>query len=125
VGELEDKLNSILSSPEDMQKIMGLARSLSGSLGGDSGGTPPESLPAQGDAPPLGDLDPKMLGMLTRLMGQFSASSKSDKTAILNALTPYLKDDRKKAIGRAAEIAKIAKVAKLAFSEFSGGDFNL
>lgn len=31
MGEFEEKLNSILSSPEDMEKIMNLARSLSSS----------------------------------------------------------------------------------------------
>ena len=33
MGEFEEKLNSILSSPKDMEKILGLARELSGSMG--------------------------------------------------------------------------------------------
>ena len=37
MGEFEEKLNSILSSPEDMEKIMNLARSLSSSAGNQDG----------------------------------------------------------------------------------------
>ena len=63
MGEFEDKLNSILSSPKDMEKILGLARELSGSLGGDghkdtaAANTSPKQQPS--------GFDPKLLALFT------------------------------------------------------------
>ena len=124
MGELEDKLNSILSSPEEMEKIMGIARSLSGA----AGDTAPPVSTGHDHAPDLtsaasalGDIDPKMFKLMSRVMGEYS-SSKNDKTALLTALKPYLKKERHEQIDKAAQIAKLARIAKAAFSEFSGGD---
>lgn len=122
MGELEDKINSILSSPEEMQKIMGLARSISGSVGESTKGDSPN---AEKVASPLGDIDPKMFKVMTKILGEYSSSPKSEKGALLSAMKPYLKDDRRKAVERGIEIARLAKMARLALSEFSGGDFNL
>lgn len=123
MGELEEKLNSILSSPKDMEKIMGLAKELSGSLGigaGKEEKEPERESPLSGM---MGGLDPKMLGMMSRLMGEYS-SEKNDKMALVNSLKPYLKEGRRGDLDRAVKIAKIAHIAKIAFSEF-GGDFDL
>lgn len=127
MSELEDKLNKILSSPEDMEKIMGMARSLSGSLGGKA--------PAEGQgeaaktsAPDLSSItsalqgvDPKIFRLMNRLLSEYT-SGKNDKSALLTAIKPYLKEDRHDKIDKAAEIAKIAHLAKVAISEFSGGN---
>jgi hypothetical protein len=141
MSELEDKLNNILSNPAEMEKIMSIARSLSGSLGsqpaaGGAGNTAgqssngPAGEPAAAASAPLDlssltsvlkDVDPKIFRLVTRLAGEY-ASGKNDKTALLNAMKPYLKEDRRDKIDRAAEIAKLAKLARVAFSEFSGGD---
>ncbi len=125
MSEFENKLNKILSSPADMEKIMGIAKSLSGSLGSQSsaGGV------AEGAAAPdlsaitssLKDIDPKIIRLVTRLADEYT-SGKNDKTALLNAIKPYLKEDRRAKVDKAAEYAKIAKLAKLALAEFTGGD---
>jgi hypothetical protein len=126
MSELEDKLNQILSSPAEMEKIMGLARSFSGSLGGTSPGegagaaagpTPDLS----GIASTLKDIDPKIFRLVTRLATEYT-SGKDDKAVLLNAIKPYLKEDRREKIDRAADIAKLARLAKVAFREFSGGE---
>lgn len=123
MSEFEDKLNSILSSPQEMEKIMGLARSLSGSMGKPSEDTERQYEQENDHTDsPFGNIDPNMLKMMSRLMGEYSASSGNDKSALLNSLKPYLKDKRKKDIDKAIEIAKLAKIAKIAFSEFSGGE---
>jgi len=126
MSELEDKLNKIMSSPADMEKIMGIARSLSGSLGaqpaaeGSAAGA--QSAPDLGNiASSLKDIDPKIFRLVTRLIGEYS-SGKNDKTELLNVIKPYLKEDRREKIDRAAEIAKLAKLARVAFREFSGGE---
>jgi hypothetical protein len=126
MSELEDKLNKILSSPAEMEKIMGLARSLSGSMGGaapsDQHTQPAEAAPDLSSiSSALGNLDPKLMRIAGRLVSEYS-SNKNDKTELLNAIKPYLKEDRRAKIDRATEIAKLARLAKIAFSEFSGGD---
>ena len=127
MSEFEDKLNKILSSPEDLEKIMSIARSFSGSSGKPAEGgadasqaaQPPPDLGAISSA--LGNLDPKLFRLITRITSEY-ASEKNDKAALLNAIKPYLREDRHEKIDRAAEIAKLARLAKVAFSEFSGGD---
>jgi hypothetical protein len=136
VSELDDKLNKILSSPEDMEKIAGLARTLSGSFGGGTsdgasaasdGGSGGESArSAQADAGGdglsglLGGLDPKMLKLIGRLTGEYS--SDSGTADLLRALRPYLKDEKREQLDRAAEVARMARLAKIALSEFGGGN---
>lgn len=124
MSELEDKLNSILSSPEEMEKLLGVARSLSGSLGASKAASD-EVQPGMQDfasaASALGDMDPKMFKMMTHLLSEYS-SHKSDKTPLLQAMKPYLKEERYSTIDRAAEIAKLAHIAKIAFGEFGLGE---
>ena len=126
MSELEDKLNKILSSPAEMEKIMGLAKSLSGSLGaqpsGESAAASAGPIPdLSGIGSTLKDLDPKIFRLVTRLVGEYTAG-KNDKAALLGAIKPYLKEDRREKIDKAADIAKLARLAKIAFSEFSGGE---
>ncbi len=123
MSEFEDKLNSILSSPEEMQKIMGIARSISDSIGsGEQKADAPESN-SSSILSSLGDLDPKMLKLMSHLMGEYK-SPNNDKTALLKAMKPYLKPERHKALDKAADIVKMAHLAKIALSELGGGDKN-
>ena len=113
MSEWEEKLNDILSSPGEMEKLMDMARSLSGSLGlGESVEKPePASL--------FGDLDPQLLSAVSRIMGEYR-SSKTEKNAVLGALKPYLRENRRQALEKATQIAKIAHLAKLAMTELGG-----
>ena len=122
MSELEDKLNQILSSPEDMEKIMSMARSLS-----DSGGTGEQNEAKSGSLPDLGslssllgNLDPKLIQLFGKVMGEYSSPG-NDKSALISAIKPYLKEDRRDKIDKAAEIAKMARLARAALSGFSGG----
>ncbi len=126
MGELEDKLNSILSSPEEMEKIMNIARSISGGAS-DSETDSKENLSSNGGAAsfPLGDIDPQMLKMMSRVMEQYGSGGDDGKALILNTLKPYLKEERRQKVDEALKIARMAKLAKIAFSEFSGGDSHL
>ena len=126
MSDLQEALNGILSSPQDMERLMGLAKELSGSLGLDLGGGGEEERPQKREtsAPvELGGLDPKMLNMMGRIMGEFS-SGRDEKMALLNSLKPYLKDRRRGELERAVKIARLARIARSAFSEF-GGDLNI
>ena len=106
MGEFEEKLNSILSSPRDMEKIMDIARGLSGSDG--------PKLPFDG-------IDPKMIGVMTLLMKEYN-TTKSDKTALLSAMKPYVKAENRDALDKAGNVLKMTRLAKIAFSEFGGSD---
>jgi hypothetical protein len=126
MSEFEDKLDKILSSPADMEKIMGIAKSLSGSLGSQasSEGSAEGARAApdlSGIASSLKDIDPKIFRLVTRLVGEYS-SGKNDKAALLNAIKPYLREERRVKVDKAADIAKIAKLAKVALAEFTGGE---
>jgi len=114
MSDFEDKLNSILSSPKDMEKIMALARSLSGGEGEPDASSPAE----EGPSGP----DPRMMAMLTKVMSGYSAAGDDRKTALLRAMQPYLRQERQESLRRAVEIARMAKMAKIALSELTGGD---
>jgi len=111
MGELEDKINSILSSPEEMERIMQLAQSFMPS-------GEPES--ARVETPPAGGLDPEMMSVLTKIMGQMNSAS--DKSELVPAMTPFIGEERGKRLARAAQTARLIKAARLMFSGRGGDD---
>ena len=117
MGEFEDKLNSILSSPEDMKKILSLARSLSAD---DSDDTPSRAGENEGSSDDS-QIDPKLIKAFGRIMSRYSSSG-NDKAALLNGIKPYLSEKRQSSLDRAFEILKISKIARIALSEFGGDD---
>ena len=105
MSEFEEKLNSILSDPESMGKIMDLARGLTGSK--------------EEPKLPFGDIDPKMIGIMTRLMKEYN-TTESDKTALLSAMKPYVKSENREALDKAGSVLKMTRLAKIALTEFGG-----
>jgi hypothetical protein len=116
VSDFDDKLNSILSSPKDMEKIMDLARQLSGE-------TSHEEPKQSKNQNTLGDFDPKLIGLVQRVMSEYTAGE-NDKKKLIDSLKPYVKEERRDDLDRAVKLAKLYRAAKVAFSEF-GGDFHL
>lgn len=117
MGELEDRISSVLSDPGQMEQIMAMAKSLMG---------PQDAPQAKTEAAPskvsslMENLDPAMLG---RLMGSFSGGGQSDrKHALLEAMKPYLSQRRREKLDRAMELARMIHMAELAFGVFGGGD---
>lgn len=102
---LEDKLNAILSDPEAMGKISDMAKSLFG--GGDDAGT------QRGP-----DIDEETLLQRARQLLRGNAM-RSDETALLSALRPFLSEERRQRLDRAIKIARLASLARLA-GEFTG-----
>ena len=124
MSEFEDKLNSILSSPETMEQIMALASSLSG--GG--GETPPPPPPETGgSAGPglggMGDLfsaiDPAMLMKLMPLVQEYQAGS-SEKQALLNAMKPFLRPESQAKVEKAIQITRLSRVIRSSMKLFGG-----
>ncbi len=111
MGELEDRLNSILSDPEQMRRISSLAQSLMG--GGDS--EPPTAAAAQA-SPASGGLS----GVLASLSPPRQQSG--DKAALLEALKPWLSEKRQRKLARAMRIAQMARLARFAMGDMGNGE---
>jgi len=112
MGEFEEKLNGILNNPQEMEKIMALARNF---MGGGSGPPPP---PPPGGAPSgiaggldlnglLGGIDPGLMQKLVRGLAGGMGSA-----ALLQSITPHLKDERQGQLKRAITIAQMVRVAR-------------
>jgi len=120
MGDFENRLNELLSSPGTMEQIMRLARSLSGGEqeSGTQGSGPVNAAPNPGPADVSGGIDPKLMGLISSVLKEYG--SPSDKAAVINALKPYLKSDRREKVDKALQIAKLAKVAKTMLPELGG-----
>ncbi len=119
MSEFEDRLNSILNDPEQMDKIANMAKSL---LGGDAGGA--ASGPQAAPATPFDGIDPAMLQGIGKIMSSMNDPQNDQKTALLEAMKPYLDEKRRSKMDRAMKLAKMARLAGLAFGEF-GGNFHV
>ncbi len=99
VSEMDEKLNTLLSDPGSMARIMQLAQQLSGTMGGAEKSAPePPPPPPAGPADQtgggtagfggLGGLDPALLGKLLPLAQEYGRSN-SASMQLLNALRPF------------------------------------
>ena len=98
MSELEDKLNSLLSDPAGMAQVVQLAQQLSGSMGSQQPqpppSPPPESPPnAGGVGSLLGGLDMQTIARFLPMLQALTADQ-SHSTQLLNALKPYLKEQK-------------------------------
>ena len=119
----EEQLNAILSNPDAMAQIAGLAQSLD--LGGGNGGqaaSPPPPAPAQSAAPAasggpaglgdlLGNADPGLIARLLPLVGELTGGN-DQRMALLYALKPFLKPERRDKVDQAARAARLLHVGK-------------
>ena len=142
MAEFEEKLNAILSNPQAMAQIAGLAQSLDlgGASGGSAGSGEQTDSPEAGGGPPqadagrpavvsgeppgnaggpgglgdlLGQVDPKWLQRLLPLVGELSGNSGSDeRLALLYALRPFLRPERRDKVERAVKAARLIHVGK-------------
>ncbi len=114
MDELESRLGALLSSPESMERLKGLAAALAGGEG-----APPPEKEAAG---PLPALDPGLLRLLQRLMGV--AERPSQASSLLKALEPCLSPERAGRLDRALRLARLAKLARTVLPEL-GGELNV
>ena len=119
MSELEEKLNSILSDPEAMAQVMNLAQSLSAQAGG--------AAPTDAPVPPAQDggsdvsamlsravssLDPELLRRLLPVLSQLNREESSQTAALLYALRPFLREDRRGKVERAVQLARLIHLAR-------------
>lgn len=119
MSELEDRINSVLGDPKQLEKITKLAQSFmaGGSAPNEASGSAPDALgdmlkDAVGGGMP--DLDPAMLARLSRAM---SGGDKKRERALLEAMAPYMSEKRRSKMDRALRIARLAGIARLAMGE--------
>lgn len=109
MSELEERLNSLLNSPEDMGRIAQMASRLMGQIApGD--GEPP--------AAPSGGGDAGMMGVVGRILGQLNDNG--GKKQLLTGLSPYLAPKRRQRLEKSLRLASAARLAGVAFSELGG-----
>ena len=104
MSDIQDQINQILSDPEAMQQV----RSLGAKLGLDASPSAPSAPPQQsGDS---GELT-RALGTLAPLMKQASAGDET--AALLNALRPFLSEERALRLDQAQRLMKLMKLIPL------------
>ena len=116
MSELEEKLNALLSDPNSMAQVMQMAQQLSGAMGEQKAAPPP---PAPPPGPDLGGLDPKLLGKLLPLAGELGTEN-SAALQLLQALRPFLKEEKQGKIERAARLARLIHVGKKLLADWEG-----
>lgn len=120
MAEFEEKLNAILNDPQAMGQILSAAKALSG-LEEDAqsadGDLPSPEEPAGDPLSALGQLDPRLLQVGMRLLSEYTGSD-DRKTALLEALKPFLRPERRAKVDQAVKIAKLSRVIRTAFQLF-------
>lgn len=99
--ELEEKLGAILSNPQLMQQIMGMAQSLQQSA------PKADSVPETAASAP--DMDPALIGKIMSIAGKTGIDANQKK--LLCALEPYLTQQRIQKLEKAMRAAKLAGAA--------------
>ena len=126
MDDFEEKLNSILASPETMGQIMALADSITNQSEQPASDHPPApvSTPAPAAVNPLAmlqNLDPAMLKNIGTLFQEYNRSD-DEKTALLQALHPFLREERWVKVEKAIQITRLSRVIRAAFQMFRESD---
>ncbi len=111
MSALEDKINSLLSNPEEMGKLAKMAAKLM------DGGLPENPAP-QKESEEIG-LDPSMIATIGKVMKGLGGGG-GGKKDLVSALCPYLEEGRRRRLEKAMRMAQVVKVAGSAFNEFGG-----
>jgi hypothetical protein len=119
VEDLENKINSLLSSPESMERIMQLARALSGNENSVSpASSQADATTSGGNGDSLAGLDPRVMQMLTGAIKELSTPSDTER--LIAAIKPYLSHERIDKVDKALSICRLARIARKVFPEFGG-----
>ena len=108
--DLQGALSELLSSPEELQKLMSLAQSLSGGFSGERNA--PDETVSQSSQ------DAETARTVMRLLRSLQADE-GEKEALIRAMKPFLRSERAEALDRAVRVTRFARAARLVMS---GGD---
>ena len=133
MAEFEEKLNSILGNQAAMNQILALARSLSGDRQEEP--STPENPSRDGDtyipvteetsqtmpdlSVLLGQVDPRMIQIGMDVIRQMQ-NTEDRNVALLNALRPFLREEKQARLDRALQIARMTKLIRAALGALGG-----
>lgn len=118
MADFEQTLNNLLSNPEAMGQIMNLAGMLEG-----KGTSPPDSEePPSPSSDELGDAVP--IEPLLKLL-QAYRNTDEQSVALLSALRPFLREERRDKLDRAIRLAGLSRAARQAYRLWKGGELHL
>lgn len=116
MDDMQSQMNSILQNPEMMGKIMEMAQSLS------SGTTEiPQQQVQEAPAFSMPDIDLATIQKLSGFLGKSNIDN--NQRTLLNALIPYLSNERIAKLEKAMRAAKLATLASSLLSN-AGLQFN-
>lgn len=118
MSELEDRINSVLNDPKQMEQIMGMARSL---MGGEDGAGAPSGGGLASLLQGAAGGEPAEPGLMSRLGSALREDSgERDRRALLEAMKPWLSEKRRGKIDRALRLSKMAHIALSMLGEAGG-----
>lgn len=131
MASLEDNLNQLLSDPNAMEQIFSLAGKL-----GMSSEPPGES---EAEEQPLSEREPEAeeisqplfgaegLGGLGKLLEIFQGSQQTSQEAdaLLDALRPFLRQERQEKLDRARRLAGLSRAARQAYRLWKEGELHV
>lgn len=132
MGQWEEKLGAILNDPQAMSQIMSIAQSIGGGPGQPGQDTQePAPPPIQAPAEPAPDdqapdpdaapgLDPKVMAAGLRALSVWQ-DPEDDRAALLQALRPFMKEERQSKVDRAIRIVRLSKAVRAALDGLQGG----
>lgn len=132
MAQFEEKLSAILNNPQAMSQIMSIAQSLDGSKGQSEVQPPSETQPqspeaeapaqaAPAETAPAGpDLDPRLMAAGMQALAAWQGPEDS-RTALLQALRPFLKPERHGKLDKALRITRLSKVVRAGLDGLKGG----
>ena len=125
MSDLEEKLNAILSDSKAMGQIMNLARTLGAGQATASSDSPSvpsaENPPVSQPSSPMNAIDPRILNLALKALNAYN--SDDDKRAnLLNALRPFVREERYGKLDHAIQISKIARTVRIVLDSLRGGE---
>lgn len=120
MAQWEEKLGAILNDPQAMSRIMSIAQSLDGGKSAPEPEAAPEPPPAPADQTGP-ELDPRLMAMGMQVLSAWQAPDDS-RTALLQALRPFLKTERHAKLDKAVRITKLSRVVRAALDTWRGDE---
>lgn len=140
MAQWEEKLGAILNNPQAMSQIMSIAQSLDGGQSAQENPGAPSPAQAASAAPdaqapaaeavsppapeppvPGLDLDPRLMEVGMRALAAYQDQDNS-RGALLQALRPFVKEERQSKIDKAVQITRMSKVVRAALDGLRGGE---
>ena len=131
MASLEDNLNQLLSDPNAMEQIFSLAGKL-GMSSEPSGEPEAEEQPLSEREPEAAELSQPLfgaegLGGLGKLLEIFQGSQQTaqEADALLDALRPFLRQERQEKLDRARRLAGLSRAALQAYRLWKEGELHV